>query len=255
MEDASMGHHLVGAFDQIIAVFKAELPVPVGMNVLIDFCESHVPSPDLLVRRVSSYGLRDHRDESGIAGGQTIPRGLIMAEGSIHERIRAAASAAPLAMSFPGGTAAACGEWQAMFRGELRELLQEPPPPERWQVVSEAEVDCNDHVREELVLVGEGDDPVPLHVLRPADGVGPWPAVLCVHGHGRMTMLLAAMAPEVKVAVISGTLNVMQQHVMGQYGYGFLLALTWTWPVTAHHPMVPGSPLNGPTMSLVIQPP
>jgi dienelactone hydrolase len=103
---------------------------------------------------------------------------------SIHERIQAAAAAAELSMQFRGGTAAECRQWQGTFRGRLLELLQHPQPPTRWRVVREAEATCNDHVREELVLVGDGADPLPLHVLRPAEGAGPWPAVLCVHGHG-----------------------------------------------------------------------
>jgi dienelactone hydrolase len=264
-------------------------------------------------------------------GGDTVSLDRAVPLFPIHERIRAEAATAPLPMQLRGGTAVECREWQETFRGKLLELLQHPRPPARWHVIREAEADCDDHVREEWVLVGEGADPVPLHVLRPTKGSGPWPAVLCVHGHGphghdavagkeddpqvaaaiagsnydyarqlaregfltaapcltpfgrrlgdrtgyrdqdpcavtfvrlqllgrvlmaenlrdllwtvaylqsrpdvigerlgcvglsyggRMTMLLAAVAPQVKVAVISGALNVMQERVMQHYGCG-----------------------------------
>ena len=37
---------------------------------------------------------------------------------------------------------------------------------------------------------------------------------------GRMTMLAAALEPRIRVAVISGALNVMQERIMGRYGCG-----------------------------------
>ena len=103
---------------------------------------------------------------------------------SVHDRIRADAAAAPLAMQFRGSTAAECTEWQKRFRAKLVELLGNPKPPEEWTVVREAEVQKPDHVREELLLTADGVASVPLYVLRPKSSPGPWPAVLCVHGHG-----------------------------------------------------------------------
>ncbi len=103
---------------------------------------------------------------------------------SVHERIRSDAADAPLAMRFAGKSRDECEAWQAKFRAKLLELLGNPRPPARWQVVREAELRWPDHVREELVLTADRVAPLPIHVLRPATGSGPWPAVLCVHGHG-----------------------------------------------------------------------
>lgn len=103
---------------------------------------------------------------------------------SVHNRIRAEAAASPLKMQFRGTTAEECRAWQAAFRAKLLELLQNPRPPEKWRVIREAEVRREDHVREELVLTAEGFAAVPIHLLRPTQSAGPWPVVLCVHGHG-----------------------------------------------------------------------
>ena len=37
---------------------------------------------------------------------------------------------------------------------------------------------------------------------------------------GRMTMLTSALSPKIRVAVVSGALNVMQERVQGRYGCG-----------------------------------
>lgn len=103
---------------------------------------------------------------------------------SVHERIRAEAATAPLRMQFRGTTADECRAWQREFRAKLMELLKDPQPPSKWAVVRQAEVRRDDHVREELLLQADGVPPVPLHVLRPTRSPGPWPIVLCVHGHG-----------------------------------------------------------------------
>ena len=103
---------------------------------------------------------------------------------SVHDRLRSEAAAAPLRMQFRGETAAECREWQTAFRAKLLELLGNQTPPLKWHVEREAEHRKSDHVREEFVLTAAGVPAVPLHVLRPINTPGPWPAVLCVHGHG-----------------------------------------------------------------------
>ncbi len=103
---------------------------------------------------------------------------------SMHDRLKADAAAAPLRMQFRGRTADDCRVWQHEFRVKLLELLKNPQPPSKWTVVREVEVRNEDHIREELLLQSDGMPTVPLHVLRPTGSPGPWPVVLCVHGHG-----------------------------------------------------------------------
>lgn len=103
---------------------------------------------------------------------------------SINDRLRSDADAAPLRMRFRGTTADECRAWQREFRAKLLGLLKNPEPPPKWTIVREAEVRREDHIREELLLLADGLPTVPLHVLRPTRSAGPWPIVLCVHGHG-----------------------------------------------------------------------
>ena len=103
---------------------------------------------------------------------------------SVHDRLKADAAAAPLRMRFQGTTADECRAWQREFRAKLMELLKNPQPPSQWKIVREAEVRCEDHIREELLLQADGVPTVSVHVLRPTRSPGPWPVVLCVHGHG-----------------------------------------------------------------------
>ena len=53
-----------------------------------------------------------------------------------------------------------------------------------------------------------------------ADVIGEMLGCVGLSYGGRMTMLLAAVEPRVKVAVISGALNVMQERVTTYYGCG-----------------------------------
>jgi dienelactone hydrolase len=108
----------------------------------------------------------------------------------IDERLRLAASSAPLAMQFRGTTADEARRWQAAFAETLHTLLGPTQPPTAWDSVLERIVTLDDHVREERLLTAEGIDPVPVHVLLPRHGAPGQsapdrrPAVLAIHGHG-----------------------------------------------------------------------
>ena len=110
--------------------------------------------------------------------------------GRNDERLRLAASGAPLAMQFHGSTADEARRWQAAFAETLHTLLGPTQPPTAWDSVLEHIVTLEDHVREERLLTAEGVDPVPVHLLLPRHGTpGPSapdrrPAVLAIHGHG-----------------------------------------------------------------------
>lgn len=104
----------------------------------------------------------------------------------IDERIRAAAEGARLSMKFEGSTGDECRRWQEQFASRLRTLLGPHQPPARWRTVLERTVEREDHVREERLLVAEGIDSVPVHLLRPRSVGRPHarPAMLALHGHG-----------------------------------------------------------------------
>jgi dienelactone hydrolase len=108
----------------------------------------------------------------------------------IDERLRLAATGAPLAMQFRGTTADDARRWQAAFSETLRTLLGPTHPPTAWDSVLERIVTLDDHVREERLLTADGVDPVPLHLLLPRHGAPGQaspdrrPALLAIHGHG-----------------------------------------------------------------------
>ncbi|HWA98123.1 MAG TPA: hypothetical protein VG713_06505, partial [Pirellulales bacterium] len=103
---------------------------------------------------------------------------------TIEERMRAALSAAPLSMRFDGSTADDARQWQAAFGARLRTLLGSFDPPSHWDCVLERRVELSDHIREERLLVADGVDPVPFHLLLPPLAANePRPAVIAVHGH------------------------------------------------------------------------
>ncbi len=103
----------------------------------------------------------------------------------VHTEIREMAEAAPLAMRFPGGDAAACRAWQKEFAAKLGELLGPYNPPARWNTVREKTVELEDHRREELVLEAVGERPLPVYLLVPKGG-GRRAGVLALHGHGAL---------------------------------------------------------------------
>ena len=103
----------------------------------------------------------------------------------VHQEIRVMAEAAPLAMRFQGGDAAACREWQKRFGAKLGELLGSYKPPARWNTVREKTVELEDHRREELVLEAAGERPLPVYLLVPK-GSGKRPGIVALHGHGAL---------------------------------------------------------------------
>jgi dienelactone hydrolase len=102
----------------------------------------------------------------------------------IEKRLDQLAHDAPLKLRFQGSTAEECRAWQKEFGSKLRELLGAIDPPTRWETVTERVVDCQDHVRHELVLQAEGIASVPMHLLLPKGHSGQRPGVLALHGHG-----------------------------------------------------------------------
>jgi hypothetical protein len=72
-------------------------------------------------------------------------------------------------------------------RAELYGLMGDLPdrgrPISATKVAEEA---CGCYVLEKLVLGLNGAEPVPAYFSRPANGAGPWPAVLFNHSHGGM---------------------------------------------------------------------
>jgi dienelactone hydrolase len=106
----------------------------------------------------------------------------------INERIRLAATNAPMAMQFRGTSAEEARRWQSAFAETLRGLLGPTRPPAEWDSVLERIVTRDDHVREERLLTADGIAPVPFHLLLPRhvapDPSQRRPALLALHGHG-----------------------------------------------------------------------
>jgi len=95
------------------------------------------------------------------------------------------AAVAPLRMKFTGGSGEDCRKWQAGFRAKLDASLGRYAPPARWRAERVSEVDCGDHMREELRLRAGGERDVPVHLLTPKGGRKKRPGVLALHGHGQ----------------------------------------------------------------------
>ncbi len=76
--------------------------------------------------------------------------------------------------------------WGAAFRAKLLELMG-PFPLERCDLEPQVlSVDkCEGYIRERVVLQTNPGVRVPAYVLCPDKGSGPWPGMLCLHGHGR----------------------------------------------------------------------
>ncbi len=122
-----------------------------------------------------------------LAASASLPALAAGAVRDVHTEIRAMAEAAPLAMRFPGGDAAACRAWQKQFAAKLGELLGPYKPPARWNTVHEKTVELEDHRREELVLEAAGERPLPVYLLVPkAAGSARRPGVVALHGHGAL---------------------------------------------------------------------
>jgi dienelactone hydrolase len=104
------------------------------------------------------------------------------------ERLRLAATNAPLAMQFRGTSPDEARRWQAAFADTLRTRLGPTRPPVEWESVLERIATFDDHVREERLLTADGVDPVPFHLLLPRHvsqgDPRRRPALVAVHGHG-----------------------------------------------------------------------
>lgn len=76
--------------------------------------------------------------------------------------------------------------WRAAFQAKLLDLMG-GFRLERCDLKPEVlSVDrCEGYVREKVVLQTSPGVHVPAYVLRPDEGSGPWPGMLCLHGHGR----------------------------------------------------------------------
>jgi dienelactone hydrolase len=104
---------------------------------------------------------------------------------AIDERIQKLAEDAPLSMQFRGSTAEECRKWQSEFAAKLRSLLGPHAPPDKWKTVTERSTELEDHRREDLVLMADGQPPLPVYLLLPKKKADkPQPAVLALHGHG-----------------------------------------------------------------------
>ena len=104
---------------------------------------------------------------------------------TVREALAADAEAAPLAMTFAGGSADDCRKWQAAFADKLRQLLGPHTPPKSWTTTTRAVADFPDHRREDLVLTAPGHPPLPVYLLLPRPKPDKrLPGVVALHGHG-----------------------------------------------------------------------
>lgn len=103
---------------------------------------------------------------------------------TIQERLTRDVDAAPLALRFRGNTAEECRKWQPEFAATLRALLGPYTPPPRWKTVLQRAADLDDHRREELLLLADGQPPLPVYLLLPVKTDKKCAGVLALHGHG-----------------------------------------------------------------------
>jgi dienelactone hydrolase len=104
---------------------------------------------------------------------------------TVDEQIKQDAAQAPLTMTFRGTTAKECSQWQHEFAVKLRSILGPHTPPKQWRTVVERSVQLNDHRREELVLVADGQPSLPVYLLSPLEkSAKPRAGILAIHGHG-----------------------------------------------------------------------
>lgn len=89
-------------------------------------------------------------------------------------------------MPFRARTEAEWLTWRATFHAKLLKLMGSFPL-ERCDLAPKvlAVEQCQGYVREKIVLQTSPGVQVPAYLLRPDQDVGPWPAMLCLHGHGR----------------------------------------------------------------------
>lgn len=91
--------------------------------------------------------------------------------------------AAPRRLAFDGHNAS--NEWASALRDKVIELLRMPDYPANTPAIAfrgEAR-DMGDHIRRELVVEAEPGAHVPITMLTPKTGEGPWPVMICLQGH------------------------------------------------------------------------
>lgn len=90
---------------------------------------------------------------------------------------------APRRLAFDGKNAS--DDWAASLRAKVAELLRMPDYPDNAPAVrfrDEAQ-DMGDHIRREFVFEAEPGADVPVTMLTPKVGSGPWPVMICLQGH------------------------------------------------------------------------
>jgi len=105
---------------------------------------------------------------------------------SANEELQALYAARQPQLPFRARNKAEWLTWRAAFQAKLLELMGSFPL-QRCDLKPEVlGVDkCQGYVREKIVLQTSPKVYVPAYLLRPDQGPGPWPAMLCLHGHGR----------------------------------------------------------------------
>lgn len=90
---------------------------------------------------------------------------------------------APRRLAFDGKDASET--WASALRDKVSELLRTPEyPPNAPAIAFRGEVrDMGDHIRRELVVEAEPGAHVPITMLTPKTGDGPWPVMICLQGH------------------------------------------------------------------------
>jgi dienelactone hydrolase len=87
-------------------------------------------------------------------------------------------------LAFKARTAAEWRAWRRRLLAELKSLTgYDTLRPCTLQPRVDARTDRGDHWRERVVIRTEADVYMPFYVLIPKTGAGPFPAVLCPHGH------------------------------------------------------------------------
>ena len=106
---------------------------------------------------------------------------------TVDEELTRAARNAPLNLLFRGSTRMEFDTWRERFSAELERRIGPHRPPESWRPKALSTRSLADFTREEWLLESDGVPSLPLYLLRPDPkrfGAGPYPVVLCVHGHG-----------------------------------------------------------------------
>jgi len=89
-------------------------------------------------------------------------------------------------LAFDAADVPAWRTWRRALRRTLRELTgcdTMRPTPLRPKITEE--VDCGDYLRQRIEIQTEPGVVMPLFVLTPQSTPGPWPAMMCPHGHGQ----------------------------------------------------------------------